>query len=140
MVTLNFTANDGTQNSNTAVATIDLPPSLDLDNVASGTGFITGWYNSGTNAGGTVPITNMTNAPVKSNSGLANLTGMTVTLASFHAGDVLALATLPTLWGEYFVQLLQRHLEPDRQRHLGPLPASACGSSATTTPRGPDRA
>ena len=99
MVTLNFTANDGTQNSNTAVATIDLPPSLDLDGVASGTSFITGWYNSGTNAGGAVPISNMTNALVKSNSGLANLTGLTVTLATFHAGDVLALANLPVALG-----------------------------------------
>ena len=97
-ITVDVTANDGSMNSTTAVATINLTPQLDLDNVAAGTGYTTGWYNSGTNAGGQVPITNMTNATVKSAGG-ANLTGVTVTLGTFHTGDVLALANLPNALG-----------------------------------------
>jgi hypothetical protein len=97
VVTINVTANDGFLDSNTAVATIDIPPILDLDSVAAGTGFTTGWYNSGTNAGGAVPITNMTNASIRAPSGVANLTDMTVTLTSFHTGDVLSIPSLPGL-------------------------------------------
>ena len=97
VVMIDVTANDGFLDSNTAVATIDIPPILDLDSVAAGTGFTTGWYNSGTNAGGAVPITNMTNATITAPSGVANLTDMTVTLTSFHTGDVLSIPSLPGL-------------------------------------------
>ena len=123
-ITIDVTANDGSLNSTTAVSTINLTPQIDLDTVVAGTGFTTGWYNSGTNAGGQVPISNMTNAAVTSRGG-ANLTGMTITLDFVPHRRRAGLGHLAECRGaEHLAELLQRHLEPDRQRHGGPLPGS----------------
>ena len=71
--------------------TIQVAPQVDLNGGLAGTGFTAGWYDSGP-----VPITGMAEASIRLPSGLANLTGVTVVLSSFHAGDVLS---VPSLFG-----------------------------------------
>ena len=71
--------------------TIQVAPQVDLNGAAIGTGNTAGWFNSGA-----VPIADMADASITAPSGLANLTGMTVVLSSFHAGDVLS---VPSVFG-----------------------------------------
>ncbi len=90
-LTIRVVANDGTLASNTAVATINIPPVISL---AAGAGsgapnFTTTWYNQGT-----VPIESNILATVGAPSGVTSLQSLTVTLATFHTGDVLGLAPL----------------------------------------------
>ncbi len=90
-LSIDLQAFDGTLLSNVATATVILPPIVDLNGGLAGTGFTAGWYDSGP-----VPITGMAEASIRLPSGLANLTGVTVVLSSFHAGDVLS---VPSLFG-----------------------------------------
>ena len=100
--TANVVANDGTLNGNTAVATINMPPTIILT-VGAGSGtpnFTTSWYNNGaTGNNGAVPIENMAQATVNSPSGFATISSMTVKLATFHTGDVLAVPILTGVSG-----------------------------------------
>ncbi len=59
------------------------PPVVDLNGGSAGSGFTSSWFNSGP-----VPITAMANATIAASA--ANLASLTVTLSSFHPGDVLA--------------------------------------------------
>ncbi len=81
-------ANDGTNNGNTATATIDIPPIVKLSNVAGATDYTGNWYNSGA-----VPMQNMGLAAIYAH-GNPNITSLTVALTTFHTGDVLSVATL----------------------------------------------
>ena len=96
--TANVVANDGTIDGNTAVATINMPPTIILT-VGAGSGtpnYTTSWYDNGaTGNNGSVPIENMVQAAVNSPAGLANIASMTVKMATFHTGDVLAVPILP---------------------------------------------
>src|SRR5262249_28735100 len=87
--TANVVVNDGTTDSNTAVATINLPPVVALTVGAGAPNFTTGWYNSGA-----VPIENMAQATVTFPAGVANLTQLKVALDTFHTGDVLSLGQI----------------------------------------------
>ncbi len=88
-VTVGVVANDGSFTSAEADATITIhaPPFVDLNGSQTGTGFSTLWSNSGP-----VPITDMVEATIS--SGADTLSSLTVTLATFHAGDVLAVPIL----------------------------------------------
>src|SRR5262249_26357326 len=85
--TANVVASDGTTVSNTAVATIDMPPIVQLSATPN---YSTNWYNSGA-----IPTQNMVQSSVTDRAGVATLSSMTVTLVSPHAGDVLAMPILP---------------------------------------------
>ena len=94
--TANVVANDGTVNGNTAVATINMPPTIVLTVGAGSPNFTTSWYNNGgTGNNGSVPIENMAQATMNSPSGVTTITSMTVKMATFHTGDVLAVPILP---------------------------------------------
>ena len=100
--TANVVANDGTVNGNTAVATINMPPTIILT-VGAGSGtpnYTTSWYNNGaTGNTGAVPIENMAQATMNSPANVANIASLTVKLATFHTGDVLAVPILPGVSG-----------------------------------------
>ena len=84
--------NDGIVNSAAATSTINMPaPSLALTaGAGSGTpNFSTSWYNQGS-----IPVENNVLATVTALSGVPTLSSLTVTLATFHTGDVLSLAPL----------------------------------------------
>ena len=66
---------------------VSSPPVVSL--AATGN-YTTSWFNSGP-----VPIANMVQATVTDPAGLANIASMTVKLATFHTGDVLAVPILP---------------------------------------------
>ena len=90
--TATVVANDGVVNSTPVTATINMPaPTLSLT-AGAGSGapnFTTTWYNQGT-----IPIENNVLATIGSPSGMSTLNSLTVTLATFHTGDVLSLAPL----------------------------------------------
>ncbi len=93
-LTVDLQAFDGAIGSNVAVATVTFPPVLDLNGGGAGTGNTTNWFNSGaTNLNDTTAATAI--AP----SGIANLSGMTVVLSSFHTGDVLAMPAIGGISG-----------------------------------------
>ena len=91
--TAQVVVNDGTVDGNTAVATINMPPTIILT-VGAGSGtpnYTTSWYNNGaTGNTGAVPIENMAQATMNSPANVANIASLTVKLATFHTGDVLA--------------------------------------------------
>ena len=95
--TANVVANDGTVDGNTAVATINAPPAIVLTVGAGSPNFTTSWYNNGGAglANGAVPIENMVQATLNSPSGVATISSLTVKMATFHTGDVLAVPILP---------------------------------------------
>ena len=90
--TATVVANDGFLNSTAATSTINMPaPSLSLT-AGAGSGapnFTTSWYNQGS-----IPIENNVLATVTALSGVTTLSSIKVTLATFHTGDVLAVAPL----------------------------------------------
>ncbi len=90
--TASITANDGTFTSTAVTSTINMPaPSLSLT-AGAGSGapnYTTSWYNQGS-----IPTENNVLATVTALSGVTTLSSIKVTLATFHTGDVLALAPL----------------------------------------------
>jgi dienelactone hydrolase len=90
--TATVVANDGSLNSAAVTSTINMPaPSLSLT-AGAGSGapnYTTTWYNQGT-----IPMENNVLATVTALSGVSTLSSVKVTLATFHTGDVLALAPL----------------------------------------------
>jgi hypothetical protein len=90
--TATVVANDGVVNSTPVTATINMPaPTLSLT-AGAGSGapnYTTTWYNQGS-----IPIENNVLATIGSPSGMSTLNSLTVTLATFHTGDVLSLAPL----------------------------------------------
>ncbi len=78
--------------SSPVTSTINMPaPSLSLT-AGAGSGapnYTTTWYNQGT-----IPVENNVLATVTALSGVTTLSSIKVTLATFHTGDVLALAPL----------------------------------------------
>ena len=68
------------------------PPVVDLNGGISGAGFTANWFDSGA-----VPITDMADATITAST--ANLASLTVTLGSFHTGDVLAVPILSGVTG-----------------------------------------
>jgi hypothetical protein len=69
-------------------ATINMPPPVISLNAAVGSNFATNWFNSGP-----VALENMAQATVTGAAGATgatNILSLTVTLATFHAGDVLS--------------------------------------------------
>ncbi len=96
LVSANFNGNNvsvlfGNANGNFAgqVYTIVNPPTIALTVGGEAPNFTTTWYNSGT-----VPIENNVLASIGTLSGIPSLQSLTVALATFHTGDVLALAPL----------------------------------------------
>jgi uncharacterized protein (TIGR03790 family) len=87
--TVNVVANDGTLSSNTAVATINIPPVVSLAIGAGSPNYTANWFNSGP-----VALENMAQASVTDAAGLANISSLTVTLTTFHTGDVLSVPIL----------------------------------------------
>ncbi len=86
-VTLNFSATDAASNvSTTQTTTIDVAPVLDLNGGAGGTSFTSSWSGFGAIP---VAITDAAAATV-TDAGLANLTQLTATLTTPHAGDTLS--------------------------------------------------
>ena len=75
----------------------DAPTILLTVGAGSGTpNYTTSWYNNGAAGGtGAVPIENMAQAEISDPGGAANIASMTVKLATFHTGDVLAVPILP---------------------------------------------
>jgi hypothetical protein len=71
------------------MATIAMPPVLNLTGGSSTPNFTTSWYNSGS-----VPIVNMVQASLVDPAGVTQLASLTVTLTTFHPGDVLSVPTL----------------------------------------------
>ena len=94
-VTINVQVSDGLLSSNLAVATVTLPPILDLNGGTAGTSSTSGWFNSG--AVGLLGV-DSGDATAKAPAGL-NLTSMTVVESSFHAGDVLAMTPITGISG-----------------------------------------
>ena len=90
--TATVVANDGFLNSTAVTSTINMPaPSLSLT-AGAGSGapnYTTSWYNQGS-----IPTENNVLATVTALSGVTTLSSIKVTLATFHTGDVLALAPL----------------------------------------------
>ncbi len=90
--TATVVANDGFLNSTAVTSTINMPaPSLSLT-AGAGSGapnYTTTWYNQGS-----IPTENNVLATVTALSGVTTLSSIKVTLATFHTGDVLALAPL----------------------------------------------
>ncbi len=84
---------DGLFAGNTAAATVHiLSEGLPVISLTAGAGapnFTTSWFN-----GGSVPIENMVQAAVTGPGGLELLASLTVTLATFHNGDVLSVPIL----------------------------------------------
>ena len=70
------------------------PPKISLTVGGGAPNFTTSWFNSGP-----VPIENMAQASLIDPSGSGNMTSMTVKLATFHTGDVLAVPILPGVSG-----------------------------------------
>ena len=93
-VTVNVVASDdGLLTGTKAVATVHIAgatPVVSLDSGAGAPSFTTTWFNSGP-----VPIENMVQASVTDSDASTPLTSLTVTLATFHTGDVLAVPILP---------------------------------------------
>ncbi len=83
---------DGFHSSPVAMATITVPPVVNLTVGAAAPNFTTSWYNSGP-----VPIQNMVQAAITDPAGLTSLSSLTVTLATFHTGDVLSVPTLASV-------------------------------------------
>ena len=80
----------GNGNFTGQVYTIVNPPVISLTVGGGAPNYTTTWYNSGP-----VPIENMAQAAMSDSGGPANIASMTVTLATFHTGDVLAVPILP---------------------------------------------
>jgi hypothetical protein len=96
LVSANFNGNNvsvlsGNSNGNFMgqVYTIVNPPTIALTVGGEAPNFTTSWYNSGP-----VPIENNVLASIGTLSGIPSLQSLTVTLATFHTGDVLSLAPL----------------------------------------------
>ena len=90
--TATIVTSDGQLTSTPVTARIHMPaPSLSLT-AGGGSGapnFTTTWYNQGT-----IPIANNVLATIAAPSGTPTLSSLTVALATFHAGDVLSVASL----------------------------------------------
>jgi uncharacterized membrane protein len=87
----NLQDNSGNAGSGSASVgwTLSLPPVVSLTGAGGSPNFNAIWFNSGP-----VPIENMALATITDPVGLPNLASLTVTLATFHTGDVLSLAPL----------------------------------------------
>ena len=88
--TATVVTSDGSLTSAPVLARINMPAPNVILTVGSGTpDFTTSWYDSGP-----VPIQNNVLAHINALPDAVNLQSLTVTLATFHTGDVLALAPL----------------------------------------------